>query len=100
MYIVYILKSLKDPARSYAGITQNLKRRLEEHNLEKSGHAQRYAPWEVETYITFRSRFLAEKLEKYLKAGSGQAFLKRHLLPPLAKQNGPDVKSREAHIIV
>ncbi|MFC1704285.1 GIY-YIG nuclease family protein [Candidatus Omnitrophota bacterium] len=88
MYIVYILKSLKDPTRSYIGLTQNLKRRLEEHNSEKSNYAQRYAPWEVETYINFRSRLLAERFEKYLKAGSGQTFLKRHFLPPLAKQNG------------
>ena len=89
MYIVYILKSLKDPTRSYIGITQNLQRRLEEHNLDKSGYAQRYAPWDVETYIVFSNGVLAEKFERYLKAGSGQVFLKKHLLPSLAKQNGP-----------
>ena len=85
MHIVYILKSLKDPTRYYIGITQNLKQRLKQHNLEKSGYTQRYAPWGIETYIVFSNKLLAEKFERYLKVGSGQAFLKRHLLPPLAK---------------
>jgi len=80
MYIVYILKSSKDPKRCYIGMTQDLERRLREHNNELSGYSKRYAPWKVETYITFKNRFLAEKFEVYLKAGSGQAFLKKRLI--------------------
>ena len=81
MYIVYILKSIKDSTRYYIGITEDLNRRLPEHNNSMSVYSKRYAPWEIETYISFRNRLLAERFEKYLKAGSGQAFLKKRLLP-------------------
>jgi len=66
--------------RYYIGITEDLNKRLREHNTENSGYSKRYAPWDVETYITFRNKLIAERFEKYLKAGSGQAFLKKHLL--------------------
>jgi hypothetical protein len=34
----------------------------------------------IETYITFENDSLAESFEKYLKVGSGQAFLTKHLI--------------------
>lgn len=80
MHIVYILLSKKDPARYYIGITQDLENRLKEHNSDKEGYAERHVPWEVETYVTFRNRGLAESFERYLKAGSGNAFLKKRLI--------------------
>ena len=80
MYIVYILTSKKYPSRYYIGITQDLDKRLKEHNSEKSIYAKRYAPWQTETYITFKNRHLAEEFEKYLKSGSGFAFLKKRLI--------------------
>ena len=80
MYIVYILISLKDPNRYYIGLTQDLQNRLKEHNTSEGGYSKRYAPWKVETHITFNNRDLAEKFEKYLKVGSGQAFLKKRLI--------------------
>jgi len=81
MHIVYILKSHKDPAKCYVGITEDLEKRLEEHNSGLSYYSKRYAPWYVETFITFRDRKLAESFEVYLKKGSGQAFLTKRLLP-------------------
>jgi len=81
MYIVYILTSIKNPNRYYIGITQDLDRRLKDHNNEQSGYAERYAPWQIETYITFKNKKKAEQFEAYLKEGSGQAFLKKRLLP-------------------
>jgi len=80
MYTVYILKSAKESRRCYIGITEDLDRRLKEHNDDPSGYSKRYAPWQLETYITFKNKLLAEKFETYLKAGSGQAFFKRHLI--------------------
>ena len=62
------------------GMAEDLNKRLKENNNGISGYSKRYAPWEIETYISFRNRLLAEKFEKYLKAGSGQAFLKKRLL--------------------
>jgi predicted GIY-YIG superfamily endonuclease len=80
MYIVYILTSKKYPTRYYIGITQNLDKRLVDHNSEKSVYSKRYAPWQIETYITFKKKELAKELEKYLKSGSGFAFLKKRLI--------------------
>ncbi|MBL7130624.1 MAG: GIY-YIG nuclease family protein [Candidatus Omnitrophica bacterium] len=80
MYVVYIIKSLKNSSKNYVGITQNLTKRIKEHNSNESGYTKRYAPWEIETYITFKNKLLAERFEKYLKAGSGQAFLKKRLI--------------------
>ena len=80
MYIVYILKSLKNPKRHYIGITQDLERRLKEHNNKQSVYSSIYAPWELETYVVFRGKVLAENFETYLKHGSGNAFLRKRLI--------------------
>ncbi|MBL7158192.1 MAG: GIY-YIG nuclease family protein [Candidatus Omnitrophica bacterium] len=80
MHIVYILISEKNPAKYYIGITDNLQRRLQEHNAAASGYSKRFAPWSLETHIIFRSKALARRFEKYLKVGSGQAFLKKRFI--------------------
>ncbi|MBU1007134.1 MAG: GIY-YIG nuclease family protein [Candidatus Omnitrophica bacterium] len=81
MYIVYILKSCKYPTKYYVGITKNLEQRLKEHNSGLSYYSKRYMPWYVETYIVFNNQNISEAFEKYLKEGSGQAFLTKRLLP-------------------
>ncbi len=78
--IVYILKSLKNPERHYIGITANLEKRLKEHNDRQSAYSRIYAPWELETYVVFKNKKLAEGFEKYLKHGSGNAFLRKRLV--------------------
>ena len=70
----------KDPTKYYIGFTENLNRRLIEHNTAESGYSKRYAPWEVESFVTFRNREKAMAFEKYLKMGSGHSFLKRRLI--------------------
>ena len=81
MHIVYILKSHVDSSKTYVGLTCNLEKRLKEHNEEESYYTKRYAPWHVETYIVFNGKTTAETFEKYLKVGSGQAFMTKRLLP-------------------
>ena len=83
MYIVYILTSLLDSSKYYIGITENLEGRIKEHNSGKKGYSKQYAPWQIETYITFRDKILAQEFERYLKVGSGHAFLKKRFLPNL-----------------
>jgi len=46
MFYVYILKS-KSANRFYIGHTNNLKRRLEEHNAGKTSSIKAYIPWEI-----------------------------------------------------
>ena len=84
-HVVYILKSFNHPTKCYVGVTQNLQNRLHEHNSKLSNYTRQYAPWYVETYIVFKDKKLAEHFEKYLKKGSGQAFLTKRLLPTIIK---------------
>ncbi len=83
MYYVYILKSLKQTGQIYIGFTQDLEKRIKEHNSNKVIFSKRYSPWEIETYIALKNKKLAADLERYLKSGSGFAFLKKRLLHPL-----------------
>jgi predicted GIY-YIG superfamily endonuclease len=78
-----ILASLKNPAKHYIGSTTDLHARLQQHNRGESGYSSKYAPWRFETHLVFNSSSLAEAFERYLKSGSGHAFLKKRSLPPL-----------------
>ncbi|MBN1870114.1 MAG: GIY-YIG nuclease family protein [Candidatus Omnitrophica bacterium] len=81
MFYVYTLISQADRKRYYIGITKDLKERLKEHNQGKVNYSKRYAPWKIGTYTFIDNEELAYRFEKYLKSGSGHAFLKKHLLP-------------------
>ena len=77
---VYILQSLSHPKQIYTGITSDPSRRLSEHNSGKSIHTNKYCPWEIATSIWFADDRKANAFERYLKTGSGRAFLRRHLV--------------------
>lgn len=82
MMYVYILQSKKHKKYMYVGLTNNVNRRLSEHNCKNSKLATvAYRPLELVGYIAVRDRSKANKLEKYLKGGSGKAFLKKRILP-------------------
>jgi putative endonuclease len=80
---VYLLISEKDPMKIYIGRTSNLEKRLAEHNRGESAYTKAFAPWKIETYIAFSNAKLADTFEKYLKVGSGFAFMKKRLLPEI-----------------
>ncbi|HBC88343.1 MAG TPA: excinuclease ABC subunit C [Lentisphaeria bacterium] len=82
-YYVYILRSVKSPDKVYVGCTENLSRRIQEHNSESQIYTKRYAPWELETYTVFSDSATAFNFEKYLKSSSGKAFISKHLLKKL-----------------
>jgi predicted GIY-YIG superfamily endonuclease len=79
MKYVYILQSIAFPERFYVGLTKNLKGRLAEHNLGKSIHSNKYAPWKLKTYIAFSDEQKAFEFERYLKTGSGRSFTIKRL---------------------
>ena len=81
MPYVYILKSKKDPLRIYIGKTADIQERLEEHNRGESTYTKPFVPWKLQTFIYFENDRSAEDFEKYLKSGSGFAFMKKRLLP-------------------
>jgi putative endonuclease len=75
---VYLIKSKTDQTKKYVGRTENLAKRLKEHNAGKSLHTSKYVPWELVVSIDFADSKSAVAFEKYLKHGSGHAFAKRH----------------------
>ena len=80
MYYVYMLQSLEYPDQRYIGYTHDLKLRLRYHNNGSSIHTAKYKPWKLLTYIAFSEQESAVQFEKYLKSGSGRAFVQRHFL--------------------
>jgi len=59
----------------------NLKKRLAAHNAGQSPHTSKYKPWLLESYFSFKEEGVARAFEKYLKTGSGKAFINRHIMP-------------------
>ncbi|MFA6325129.1 MAG: GIY-YIG nuclease family protein [Candidatus Paceibacterota bacterium] len=76
MYIVYVLRSIKF-SKSYVGFTDNLDRRLKEHNLGKNNFTKRYVPWKVVYTEKYDNLSEAVKREKSLKTTTGRRFLKK-----------------------
>ena len=70
MYTVYILKSLKTGKR-YFGYTNDLKRRLWEHNHATKGFALRHKPFQLLFTREFSRKNDATKFENYLKKLKG-----------------------------
>ena len=76
MHIVYILSSLV-AKKSYVGMTDDLDRRLLEHNSGKSKYTSSYAPWKVIYEEKHQSLADARNREKYFKSTSGRRLLKK-----------------------
>lgn len=77
MYHVYILKSLKNPGKSYVGFTiKDPKSRLAEHNNGLSKFTKTDRPWKLIYYEDFYCRLCAEKREIFLKSGFGYRLRK------------------------
>ena len=79
MYYVYILYSPKSKD-FYYGFTKDLRKRLVEHNGEKSKATKPFIPWRLVYYSAFEEERLAKDFEKYLKTGSGKAFAYKRLV--------------------
>lgn len=76
MYYVYILQcSDREP---YTGCTDNLKGRIERHVKGYVPATKNRLPVKLASYFAFSNKFIAFNFEKYLKSGSGRAFLKKH----------------------
>lgn len=75
MYIVYILHSISFN-RTYTGMTNNLERRLNEHNTGKNKSTKGFVPWRVISKESFSTRTEARNKEKYFKSGVGREFMK------------------------
>ena len=79
MYYVYILQSQKGNSY-YTGITNDLEKRLKDHNWHTVKATKAKAPYKIVWHCAFEEKSQSIEFEKYLKTGSGIAFRNKHLL--------------------
>lgn len=75
MYLVYVLRSRR-LGFLYKGITNNLERRIQEHNQNLSIPTKGKGPWDLVFVQELETRKEARELEKFLKSGVGRELLK------------------------
>jgi len=75
MYHVYIIQSQKD-LKFYTGITNNLERRLKEHNKGKNSTPSTLerGPFKLVHSESVENRIEARKRERFFKSGAGREF--------------------------
>lgn len=78
MQYVYILNCVD--RKPYVGCTDNLKGRIERHIKGYVPATKERRPIGLVNYTGFKDKYLAFNFEKYLKSGSGRAFIKKHFL--------------------
>jgi predicted GIY-YIG superfamily endonuclease len=64
----------------YIGCTNNLLGRTERHQKGLVPATKGRLPITLATYFAYSNKYTAYNFEKYLKSGSGRAFLKKHLM--------------------
>jgi putative endonuclease len=77
MFHVYLLVCADN--RTYVGWTDNLEDRLLRHNKGYVPATKDRLPIFLKAYFAFNNKETAFSFEKYLKTGSGRAFLNKHL---------------------
>ena len=77
-WYVYIAKCVD--GSFYVGCTNDLQSRMERHNKGYVDSTKYRKPLKVLTHITFTDKYLALNFEKYLKTGSGRAFMFKRLI--------------------
>lgn len=75
MYYVYAISSL-ERNYIYVGLTDNIERRLSEHNTGKNKTTMAYSTFVLIYFEKCGNRIEARIKEKYFKSGSGKEKLK------------------------
>jgi putative endonuclease len=79
MYYTYILHN-NSTKKYYVGYTPDLRNRLREHLLGHVKSTKSNLHYQLAWYCGFPTREQALSFEKYLKSGSGVAFMKKRFL--------------------
>jgi len=77
-WYVYILKCKNN--RTYVGCARDLKARIKRHESGYIPATKDLRPIKLVAYFAFKDKYKAFDFERYLKTGSGRAFLKKHLI--------------------
>ncbi len=80
MFYVYVLKSQRD-STLYIGLTQDLARRLQQHNRGHGRSTRAKRPFVLLLFERFETRAAARAREKYYKSGFGREVLKASFTP-------------------
>ena len=80
MYTVYVLQSLKDK-RTYVGCTNNLERRLQDHNTGQVQSTKHRTPLKLIYKEEYSDKNEAFKREKHFKTSWGRRQLRKILAP-------------------
>jgi len=78
MWYVYLLVSKKN-GHWYIGSTNNLRKRILQHNSGKNRSTKHGIPWKIIYFEVGLNREDARAREKYLKSGMGRRYLKNRL---------------------
>lgn len=78
MWYVYILRCSN--GEYYKGCTNNIQERFNRHQKGYVESTKNCLPVELITYTVFFEQQKAYAFEKYLKSGSGRAFMNKHWL--------------------
>jgi len=78
MYYVYVLKSDND-GNWYTGYTNNLQKRILEHNKGLNLATKSRRPFQLIYYEASLNEKDAKAREKYLKSGMGKRYMKNRL---------------------
>lgn len=79
MFYIYCLQSEKDKEELYFGFTNNLKKRLNEHNSGRNFSTKKYLPWRLIYYEACLLKSDASRREKYLKTSIGRRMFKKRI---------------------
>ena len=63
----------------YVGCTDDLKDRISRHQKGQVDATANRLPVKLDFYFVVHNKYKAFEFEKYLKSGSGRAFIKKHL---------------------
>ena len=74
MYTVYVLYSHRID-RYYIGYTNDLDRRLSEHNRRKGKYTDRGIPWELQYIESYTSKIEAHRRELFIKGQKSRTFI-------------------------
>ena len=78
MWYTYLLQSKKDN-KFYTGISNNLRKRLWQHNNGMSTYTKWKGPFALIYYEACPAEDDARAREKYLKSGMGKRYIKNRL---------------------